>query len=34
MLTMCIQVGDEVEIDHVGSFSGLISPIEIFSSEQ
>jgi hypothetical protein len=31
---MCIQVGDEIEIDHAGSLSGLISPIEIFPSEQ
>lgn len=34
MLTMCVQVGAEVKIDHARSLSGLISPIEIFSGEQ
>ncbi len=34
MLTMCIQVGDEFEIDHAGSLSSLIASVDIFSSEQ
>jgi len=34
MWAMCIQIGDQVEIDHAGSLSSLIASVKIFSSEQ